>query len=170
MRTDHLDLVQFHGSPSRETLEQDGAIATLLDLKRQGKVRFIGMSGTLPNLPGQIDMAVFDAFQIPYSAVQREHEELISRAARAGAGTIIRGGAARGAPSAEKDWAIRRLPEVPAERPRSLWEQAKLDDLVGDGDRMEFTLRFTFSHPYMDTTIVGTTSPQHLKAKLDALR
>lgn len=170
MHTDHLDLVQFHGSPSRATLEEHGAIEALLDLKRQGKVRFIGMSGTLPNLPGQIEMGVFDAFQIPYSALQREHEDLISNATRAGAGTVIRGGVARGAPSAEKAWEIRRLPEVEAERPRTLWERATLDDLLGGMTRMEFMLRFTLSHPDLHTTIVGTANSAHLSENLEALR
>ena len=49
-------------------------------------------------------MGVFDVFQIPYSAVQREHEDLITAAAQAGAGTLIRGGAARGAPADDKGW------------------------------------------------------------------
>src|SRR5437870_11853056 len=83
MRTDHLDLVQFHVSPSRETLEENDSVAELLDLQREGKVRFLGMSGTLPHLTDHIAMGVFDAFQIPYSAVEPEHETVISDAAQA---------------------------------------------------------------------------------------
>ena len=37
-----------------------------------------GVSGTLPNLNEQIDMDVFAAFQIPYSALQLEHEDVIA--------------------------------------------------------------------------------------------
>ncbi|MBW2422677.1 MAG: aldo/keto reductase, partial [Deltaproteobacteria bacterium] len=48
MRTDHLDLVQIHMSPSRAEIEQADAIDTLEVLKREGKLRFIGMSGILP--------------------------------------------------------------------------------------------------------------------------
>ena len=48
MKTDYLDVVQFHASPSRQTLEEHGALDALLELKDAGKVRFIGMSGTLP--------------------------------------------------------------------------------------------------------------------------
>ena len=44
-------------------------------------------------------MGVFDAFQIPYSAVEREHEEAIGAAAEAGAGIVVRGGAAKVGPS-----------------------------------------------------------------------
>src|SRR6202034_529590 len=102
--TDRLDLVQVHMSPSRAQLEADGTVATLQALRDEGKVRFLGMSGILPHLPDHIEMGVFDAFQIPYSAVQREHEDLITAAADAGAGTLIRGGVARGGPAEDKDW------------------------------------------------------------------
>lgn len=170
MRTDHLDLVQFHGSPSRATLEEHDAIGVLRELQQQGKVRHIGMSGTIPNLAGQVDWGVFDAFQIPYSALQREHEALITSAARAGAGTVIRGGVARGAPADDKGWNIRRLPEVPEERPRATWESAQLDGLLDGMSRMEFMLRFTLSHPDVHTTIVGTANLEHLRANLDVAR
>ena len=98
MNTDYLDLVQFHGSPTPEQLRADGGFDALIELKREGKVRHIGMSGTLPNLPAQIEMGVFEAFQVPYSAIQREHESVIAKASASGAGVVIRGGAARGAP------------------------------------------------------------------------
>ncbi len=96
MKTDYLELVQFHRSLTRGEFEEHGALETALALKKEGKVRFIGVSGTLPNLVEQIEMGVFDVFQIPYSALQREHEEVIVRVAAAGAGIIIRGGVARG--------------------------------------------------------------------------
>ena len=50
MKTDYLDLVQFHASPSKAELEEHGGLQALQDLQRRGKVRFIGISGTLPNL------------------------------------------------------------------------------------------------------------------------
>lgn len=160
LQTDYLDVLQFHASPSKQTLEEHDAIQTVLDLKRDGKIRFIGMSGTLPNLEDHIAMGVFDAFQIPYSALQREHEEVISRAAQAGAGIIIRGGVARGGPAEDKQQADAL----------DLWQKAGLDDLLDGMTRMEFMLRFTLSHPDLDTTIVGTINPQHLQDNLDGLQ
>ena len=44
MKTDYLDVVQFHSSPSAQTLEDNGAVKALLDLKSAGKVRHIGLS------------------------------------------------------------------------------------------------------------------------------
>ena len=163
--TDRLDLVQVHMSPSRAQMEADDTIATLASLREEGKTRFIGMSGILPNLPDHIAMGVFDVFQIPYSVVQREHEDLITAAAQAGAGTLIRGGAARGGPAADKNWAQGPLGLPPGEGQRR-WDSAGLDGLLGGLPRHELVLRFTLSHPDLSSTIVGTSSPEHLRANL----
>ena len=164
MKTDHLDLVQFHRSLTRREFEEHGALEAALALKQAGTVRFLGVSGTWPNLVEQIEMGVFDAFQIPYSALQREHEEVIARAAAAGAGIIIRGGVARGAPS---DWQ-RRYYMLPGATMRERWEQARLDELLHGMSRLEFTLRFTLSNPDLDTTIVGTRDAGHLRENIAA--
>jgi aryl-alcohol dehydrogenase-like predicted oxidoreductase len=160
LKTDHLDLVQFHRSLSREEFESSGSLEEALKLRDEGKVRFVGVSATLPTLSEQIDMGVFDEFQIPYSALQREHENEISRAADAGVGIVIRGGVARGAP---EDWSSRVYYMVPTETMRDYWEQAKLDDLLDGQSRNAFVLRFTLSHPGLDTTIVGTANIDHLR-------
>ena len=163
--TDRLDLVQVHMSPSRDQLEQDQTIGTLQSLRDEGKVRFIGMSGTLPNLPDHLAMGVFDVFQIPYSALQREHEELITQAAAAGAGTLIRGGAARGTLAADKTGQPGPI-GLPPGAGQERWAAAGLDGLLDGMSRMEFVLRFTLSHPGLSSTIVGTANPEHLRANL----
>jgi aryl-alcohol dehydrogenase-like predicted oxidoreductase len=160
--TDRLDLVQVHMSPSRAQLEADNTVATLQDLRDEGKLRFIGMSGILPHLPDHIAMGVFDVFQIPYSAVQREHEDLISAAAAAGAGTLIRGGVARGAAAADKHWRQGPL-GLPEGMGHRRWESSGIDDLLDGMSPQEFMLRFTLSHPALSTTIVGTSSVDHLR-------
>jgi aryl-alcohol dehydrogenase-like predicted oxidoreductase len=165
LRTDHLDLVQFHRSLHADEFDIDGALSELQSLQREGKVRFLGVSGTLPNLDEQITMGVFDAFQIPYSALQRDHEDVITRASDAGAGVIIRGGVARGAPD---NWEKRAYRAVSTEEMRDQWTEARLDELLDGASRMEFMLRFTLSHPGLDTTIVGTANVDHLRDNLAA--
>jgi aryl-alcohol dehydrogenase-like predicted oxidoreductase len=160
MKTDHLDVVQFHSSPSQQTLMENGAVEALLELKDAGKVRFIGMSGTFLHLKDHIAMGVFDVFQIPSSAVEREHEAAITAASEAGAGIVIRGGAAKGAPAPGKQCGLQW----------DRWRQAGLDGLLQGMTPVEFVLRFTFAHPDMDTTIVGTVNPAHLDTNLAALR
>ena len=166
MKTDYLDIVQFHRSLTPEEFEREGALAEVLKLQQEGKVRFIGVSGTLPQLREQIAMG-WDEFQIPYSALQREHETVIAEASAAGAGIMIRGGAARGTPD---DWNGRSYYMLPGSIPQDRWEQAKLDELLDGLSRMEFTLRFTLSNPDLDTTIVGTRNIDHLHSNLDIAR
>ena len=167
LRTDRLDLVQVHMSPSKAVLEENHTVQTLTDLQAEGKVRFIGMSGILPDLPDHIAMGVFDVFQIPYSAVQRDHEDLVTAAAGGGAGTFIRGGAARGAVSAEKNWRAGPLSQEPGVAQRN-WETSGIAGLLDAAgiSSMEFVLRFTLSHPGLSTTIVGTSSPAHLASNI----
>jgi len=166
LKTDHLDLVQFHRSLTLQEFEAEGALQELQKLKAEGKVRFLGVSGVLPNLDEQIQSGVFDAFQIPYSALQREHEDVISRADAAGAGTIIRGGVARGTPD---DWQ-RTYYMVPSGTLQDRWQQANLDQLLDGSPRVDFTLRFTLSHPALHTTIVGTRNLEHLRANVRAAK
>jgi aryl-alcohol dehydrogenase-like predicted oxidoreductase len=163
--TDRLDLLQVHMSPSRAQIEADETVAAMQALRDEGKVRFLGMSGILPNLPDHIAMGVFDVFQIPYSAVQREHEDLITAAASTGAGTLIRGGAARGAPADDKGWRQGPL-GLPEGEGRRRWQAGRVEDLLDGMSRMEFMLRFTLSHPDLSTTIVGTSSLEHLHDNL----
>jgi aryl-alcohol dehydrogenase-like predicted oxidoreductase len=165
LKTDYLDVVQFHRSLSPEEFNAEGALAEAVALRDEGKVRFVGVSAVLPTLEEQIDMRVFDVFQIPYSALQREHEEVITRASEAGAGIIIRGGVARGAPD---DWEGRQYYMVANQTMRQYWETAQLDELIDGMTRTAFMLRFTLSHPALDTTIVGTSSLEHLRANLAA--
>jgi aryl-alcohol dehydrogenase-like predicted oxidoreductase len=167
LRTDRLDLVQVHMSPSRATLAENHTVETLQELQAEGKLRFIGMSGIRPNLPDHLAMGVFDVFQIPYSAVQRDHEELITEAADAGAGTFIRGGAARGAASEDKNWQVGPLSQQAGLGQRN-WETSGIASLVREAGltSMEFVLRFTLSHPGLSTTIVGTANPAHLAGNI----
>jgi aryl-alcohol dehydrogenase-like predicted oxidoreductase len=166
LQTDRLDLVQVHMSPTRLQLEEGGTLEELVRLRDEGKLRFIGMSGILPNLPDHIEMGVFDVFQIPYSALQRDHEELISRAADTGAGVLVRGGAARGTAAEDKEWSVQPigLGEAVA---RDRWETADLDPLLDGMSRHEFILRFTLSHPALSSTIVGTSNPAHLRSNIE---
>jgi len=159
MQTDYLDVVQLHFSPAREVLEHERAIETLQDLQRAGKIRFIGCSSILPNITDHITMGVFDVLQVPYSALQPEHEAAIAAAAKTGVGIVIRGGVARGAPGVGHGSA-----DV-----WKLWEQAKMYRLLEGMSATEFLLRFTISNPDMHTTIVGTLNPAHLHENIAAV-
>jgi aryl-alcohol dehydrogenase-like predicted oxidoreductase len=150
--------LQFHGGDA-ETLQQNGVIDLLESFRREGRVRYIGVSTKLPQVDGLIDLGVFDTFQLPYSCVEPEHEQAITRAAKSGAGIIIRGGIGKGGPQAE----------IQRDAVNAVWENANLEELLEDGMLpAELILRYTISHPHCHTTIVGTCNPQHLEANLQA--
>ncbi|HLO31712.1 MAG TPA: aldo/keto reductase, partial [Anaerolineales bacterium] len=160
MKTDYIDIMQLH-NPSVDSTEQNHLVEALKEMQQQGKVRFVSISTTLPHLPTYLGWGVFDTFQIPYSALEREHEEWISRAAEMGIGTIIRGGVARG----EFGVGLGN-----AERWKK-FEAANLDELREPGEsRTAFLLRFTLSHPDVHTIIVGTLYPEHLQENVAAVK
>ena len=153
MKTDYIDVMQLH-NPSVEQAEEGDLVSVLLEMKQQGKVRWVGCSATSPHIESYIKSGVFDVFQIPYSALERQHEDAITLAGEAGAGTIIRGGVARGEPGIGLGDGGRW----------TSFEKAGLDELRAEGESpTAFLLRFTLSHPEMDTTIVGTLIPEHLQ-------
>lgn len=157
MNTSYVDLLQLH-NPDVEAAEKNKLVDVLQELKKSGAVKYIGCSSTSPHLKTYIGWGVFDAFQIPYSALERRHENLITEAGEAGAGVIIRGGVARGEPGSglgnTDRWGI--------------YEKAKLDELRAPGEsRTAFLLRFTLSHPHCHTTIVGTMQPDHLQENVE---
>ncbi len=83
--------------------------------------------------------------------------EMCIRDGATGAGIIIRGGIAHGGPDAV------------IERPalNDVWQQARLDELLPTGmTRAELILRFTLSHPNIDTVIAGTCDTQHLQENI----
>ena len=159
MKTDYLDVLQFHFSPARNILEQEKAVQTLESLKREGKIRFIGCSSILPNITDHIKMGVFDVLQVPYSALQPEHEDAIVAAARAGVGIVIRGGVAKGPPGKGQGSADLW----------DLWDKAELNELLDGEHRTGFMLRFTITNPNIHTTVVGTLDPEHLLENIAAV-
>ena len=159
LQTDHVDLLQFHGGDA-ETLQRNGLVEQILDMKAQGHIRSVGISSKLPALPALIDMDVFDCFQVPYSCLAPEHEAWLTKAAASGAGVIVRGGVAQGGPDAE----IQR-PQL-----NEVWETAGLAELLPSGmKKAELILRYTISHPACHTTIVGTCNLDHLRENIRAV-
>ncbi|MBT2588434.1 aldo/keto reductase [Arthrobacter sp. ISL-95] len=153
LRTDYLDLVQVHIGPSVAVLQRDDVLGTLERAREEGKVRAIGISSTLPNLLDHIDLGVFETFQVPYSALDRDLEDCLPLIRATGAGVIIRGGTARG-PLAK------RTPDSRAD--------LRLDDLFDGDDLQGFLLRFVMTRAEVSTVIVGTASPEHVRENAKA--
>jgi aryl-alcohol dehydrogenase-like predicted oxidoreductase len=164
LKTDHLDLLQIH-SATAEEVKNGHLVAAMQEVQQQGKVRHIGYTATgrgefgFSDLIEMLSWDVFSFFQIPYGLLARIHENSITQAAEKNAGIILRGtvkpGYARAYEKGEWD---------------ALWEQANLDNLLSDHeDRYRFMLRYAISHPDYSTTIIGTSSLDHLNDNIQSV-
>jgi len=159
LQTDQVDLLQLHNATVAD-VEQGRLVEVLREIKTAGKARWIGASTVAPHLATFLEWGVFDTVQVPYSALERTHETLLERAYAAGVGTIVRGGVAKGEPGVGRG---------PADRWQT-WGRARLDELrANDESRTAWMLRYTLSHPGVDTIIVGTMDPAHLADNLRAV-
>jgi aryl-alcohol dehydrogenase-like predicted oxidoreductase len=158
LNRDSIDIIQLHNATVAEC-EKGALVRALSDIRDQGMVKWIGSSTTNPDLPTFLSWGVFDVMQIPYSALQRQHELWIGKAAKEGVGIIIRGGVAQGETGVGRGvsdtWEI--------------FNKASLRYLMEDDETpSSFVLRYTLSHPNADTIIVGTTKTEHLQENIDA--
>ncbi|MFH1378603.1 MAG: aldo/keto reductase [Planctomycetota bacterium] len=158
MKTDSVDIWQLH-NPLMTPDAVRPLLETLETVKKSGRVKHIGISTTIPYIDDFIAMGCFDTFQIPYSCLQPEHHDAITRAAASGAGIIIRGGIGRGGPGAQ----------TASKTTVDLYAAAKLDEVLPAGmTASDMILRYTLSHPDCHTTIIGTLNPAHLKQNIAA--
>jgi len=149
MKTDYVDVMQLH-NPAAET-GRAGRSRGCFTGDESNRERCAGSvaSSTLPHITTYINWGIFSmCFQIPYSALERQHEKVISQAAQAGAGIIDRGGGGkRGAGCGSGQYGS--LAEI---RSGEAGRTAR-------GRRVPHKLScyaFLLSHPDIHTTIVGT--------------
>lgn len=96
LRTESLDVLLLH-SDGRDLWIQDqtDAVSVLVDLKRRGLARWIGLSGkTIEGARRACDWA--DVLMVEYHVNDRSHETLIDEAARGGIGIVVKKGLASG--------------------------------------------------------------------------
>lgn len=102
LKTDVLDLVFIHSDGNDfQILNETDAVATLSELKQQGLIKAIGLSGKMPEAAKQA-MAWADVLMVEYHLEDSSHEEVIAEAAGRGIGVIIKKGLAAGHLPADK--------------------------------------------------------------------
>jgi len=88
LETDYIDLYQTHWQDSTTPIEE--TMGTLLDLKKQGKIRAIGVSNvSLGELKENIQCGALTSDQFRYSMLHREAEQdILPYCAQANIGTL----------------------------------------------------------------------------------
>lgn len=162
MKTDHLDLVQLH-SCGVDVLEKGEVITALQKAQQAGKTRFIGYSGDNENAKWAVDSGLFDTLQTSFNLVeQHARTKLFPQAKAQNMGIIVKRPIANGAwgatasPSGYADEYFRRAQIMLKEGPIPHAPE----------NRILLALGFTFAHPEVDTAIVGTHNPAHMKSNI----
>jgi len=170
LKTDYVDLLQLH-SCSVEVLEQGDVIAALTKARDAGKTRFIGYSGDNEAAQWAVDSGHFDTLQTSFNlADQRPRNGLLQRAKQNGLGVIAK------RPIANTAWGaatsptarLKYDPNYGDEYWRRTQAMAALGPIeVPSNDRILMSLGFVMAHEEIDTAIVGTRNPEHLKSNID---
>jgi len=157
LKTDTLDLLQIHSLNGVEVL-----FPHLNDLKRKGKVRYIGVTTSNGSQHSQmvdvINSQALDFVQVDYSLANRAAAEAVLPAAQAKrVGVLINlpfGGRREGS-----------LFSRVSGRPMPDWAQD-----FGAATWSQFFLKYVVSHPAVTAAIPGMTKIEHLEDNLDAIR
>jgi len=165
MKTDYVDLVQLH-SCSLDILKRGEVIDALDRAKEEGKTRFIGYSGDEAAAAWAIESGRFDTLQTSLNIVdQHARRDLLSPAEARGMGIIIK------RPIGNGIWGAKNKPTgTPDGYVMRAQEMARLGPIPGaPDDPTTLALGFVYSHPEVDTAIVGTGNPSHLRSNVELL-
>ena len=170
LKTDYVDLLQLH-SCGVEVLEQGEVIAALTKARDAGKTRFIGYSGDNEAAQWAVDSGHFDTLQTSFSlADQRPRNGLLQKAKAQGLGIIAK------RPIANTAWGSPNSPTAlkkhTPEYGDEYWKRTQAMAALGPiniplNDRILMSLGFVMAHEEIDTAIVGTRNPEHLRSNID---
>lgn len=96
LRTDHVDILLLHSDGRDLALQTEtDAVETLVALRAEGRTRRIGLSGKTAE-GARAALAWADVLMVPYHLEDRSHEAVISEAAAAGVGVLVKKALASG--------------------------------------------------------------------------
>lgn len=163
LNTDYLDLVQLH-SCGVDVLERGEVIEALQAAQEAGKTRFIGYSGDNEAAAWAVESGYFATLQTSFNlADQRARKNLFGPAKEQNMGIIVKRPIANGAWGAEKS---------PSSYADGYFARAQEMEKAGalpeaPDNRILLALGFTFAHPEVDTAIVGTRNPNHMRSNIE---
>jgi aryl-alcohol dehydrogenase-like predicted oxidoreductase len=160
MKTDRVDLVQLH-SCDVAVLERGEVIQALLEAREAGKTRFIGYSGDNEAALWAINSGHFDTLQTSFNLLdQGPRKNSLPLAKAKGMGVIIK------RPIANAVWGA--TSGTGREQYRSRAQRlADMGPIPGaPEDPISLSLGFTLAHDEVDTAIVGTRNPAHMRANI----
>jgi len=159
--TDYVDVLMLHMAGPGQLADGSEALETLLQLRQQGKTRFIGASIDGPLMDKAVAVPAFDVVEITYNLADLYPEEgFFDAAARVGMGIVVK------EPLAVTNF-YRARPHPPWSS--YLWERLQQYEFLRDENEMsavEIALRFVLSSPAIHTAVQATSNMEHLEFNL----
>lgn len=155
LRTDHVDILQFHGAVYTEEevdgILERGGLEALEALRDEGKVRFIGFTGEAANsaMRRLVDSGRFDVMQVRYNLMYQEAYDLV-----AGRGIMAQ---------AEKLDMGMTLMRPLTSGLFGRWLEAVAPEVATQLDLPALLLNWVLSNPLMDVAIVGMRSVDEVR-------
>jgi aryl-alcohol dehydrogenase-like predicted oxidoreductase len=180
---DVIDLYQIHWPPDPDSPELEEGWPTLADLKREGKVRWIGVSNfNVQQLRRAQSIAPVTSLQPPYSLVHREIEdEILPYCQREGIGVIVyspmASGLLTGAMTRERaaklpkdDWRKGHADFTEPNLSRNLALVERLREIAKRHNRSigEVAIAWTLHHPAVTGAIVGARTAKQAEGVMRA--
>jgi aryl-alcohol dehydrogenase-like predicted oxidoreductase len=164
LRTDHIDVMQFH-SPPLETLKNGRALEVLQKAGERGQARFIGCSIDSDDAVYAVESGAFDTLQISVSIADQEAiDRVLPKAAARGMGVIVK------RPIANAAWRHGKQPPTDWYT-RPYWDRLQTlnYDFLHRGveDAVAVALRFTLGTAGVTTAIVGTTRAERIAQNIE---
>lgn len=170
---DRLQIVHLH-DPEHNTWEQitapDGAIQTLLDLKREGVIGYVGLAGGPADLMQRyVETGAFDLLVTHnrYTLLNRSGSALIDAAASRGMGVLNAAPYGSGLLAKGPDSGARYVYQ---DAPAQVLDQARAMDAVCrryDVPLGAAALQFSMRDPRITSTIVGMTKPERIQQTVE---
>jgi len=180
---DVIDLYQIHWPPDPDSPALEEGWSTLADLKREGKVRWIGVSNfNVRQLRRAKAIAPVTSLQPPYSLVHREIEdEILPYCLREGIGVIVYSPMASGlltgamtrdraAKLPKDDWRRAHPDFTEPNLSRNLDLVDHLREIAKRHNRSvgEVAIAWTLRHPAVTGAIVGARNPRQAEGVMRA--
>lgn len=152
LRTDHVDNYMLHNYSSfveyEKVMGPGGAFEGLLEAQKQGKTRFIGITGHgCPVMMAAMRSGKFDVFVLPYNAAHREFGRALDLGAKLQAGVLVM-----------KPLGGSGLVKYDAKDPMQLPQTLTVAEC----------LRYVLSHPGARVAIPNMSTMEHVKVALAA--
>lgn len=170
---DYIQIVHLH-DPEHSTWEQitapDGAIETLLDLKREGVIGYVGLAGGPADLMQRyVETDAFDLLVTHnrYTLLNRSGSALIDAAAARGMGVLNAAPYGSGLLAKGPDSGARYVYQ---EAPPEVLEQVRALDAVCrryDVPLGAAALQFSMRDPRITSTVVGMTKPERIQQTVE---